>query len=470
MFATLKSWLAPKTAARPVTPRLGLTALEAREVPYATVALAYFEGYYLNITGTSARDEITVVKSAGYTDVHHKSEGDLVFRMDRFPDSLKLSDVFVRGGGGDDSIRNDTALPMSAWGDAGNDAIRVSAGRAWMDGGEGGDTLYGGPQADTLIGGGGADYLFGWGGNDTLRGGDGNDYLAGNDGNDKLYGGAGRDQLYGYAGDDWIDPGLAGGPFAPDVVDGGTGLDLNAQVLTVDGIAMADVVQGGGPTCWVASALASVALREPGCLTNAVRYVGEDCFEVTLYNRDRRLVTQRVTFNGDRVGADMPFSATADVSGATAEFWQVIWQRAYLTSRGISIHTQGGGGTGDVLTALTGRATTWVGNGDPANADLRDSAWDDLKAAVSAGKNVTAVTWSDDVTKADGTMKRSTDLLLGWHWYTVTGWSTDRYGNRYVNLRNPHGNDGGSGYGDDDGRVTVSWTHFRKSMAGFDIN
>lgn len=459
MFATRKSPPTPKT-------RLAVQALEAREVPYATVTLGSFDGVgYLTITGTSRADEITIQAGSDGYEVSHKSANEATTRVDKFPYALNVQDLFVSAGDGDDTVKNLADLPMTARGQGGNDTIRAAGGKTLMDGGAGSDSLYGGWHEDELIGGDGNDFLYGDNGNDTLRGGADNDRLDGQGDNDKVYGGSGRDQVYGGSGDDWLDPGSYPGS-SPDIVDGGVGIDLNARVLVVNGIAMTDVVQGGEPTCWIASAVASVALREPGCLTTAVRYAGEDTFDVTLYAANRTRITQRVTFDGDRLDADLQLSAT---DAATAEFWQVVWQRAYLTSRGRSTGTPGSGNPTDVLTALTGRAgSRMVPAADTGY--LRASAWDALLAGLGAGQNVTAMTWSDDVKDAAGNMKRSTDVLVGWHAYTVLSTFVDAAGEKYVWLRNPWGRDGGRPIGPDDGIVLVTFADFQKSMCEIEFN
>ncbi|WP_158276584.1 beta strand repeat-containing protein [Paraconexibacter algicola] len=83
-----------------------------------------------------------------------------------------------------DAPANDIDVPISAFGNDGNDTIR------------------GGLAADVLRGQGGADTLFGDSGADELRGGALDDVLAGGDGNDRLFGEAGDDDLDGGEGND----------------------------------------------------------------------------------------------------------------------------------------------------------------------------------------------------------------------------------------------------------------------------
>lgn len=133
----------------------------------------------------------------------------------------------VFGSGGDDRLssgsysaafataRNETFLAGAgadeAWGDRGNDILRM---------GTGNDTAGGGTGHDRLFGGAGDDRLYGDAGRDRLTGGAGADVLGGGSGNDRLSGGTGRDTLYGDAGHDR----LSGGAEA-DTAYGGAGRD-----------------------------------------------------------------------------------------------------------------------------------------------------------------------------------------------------------------------------------------------------
>ena len=137
-----------------------------------------------------------------------------------------------------DSVWNNSGLPMSAEGGSGNDRLV---------GGSRGDALYGMEGNDLLYGMGGNDRLDADTGNDTLSGGDGNDVLTGWDGNDVLYGGNGDDSLEGVNGDDKLyggagTDGLAGGK-GRDHLDGGIGND--ALVGDDTGTVYADVLLGG---------------------------------------------------------------------------------------------------------------------------------------------------------------------------------------------------------------------------------
>jgi Ca2+-binding RTX toxin-like protein len=90
----------------------------------------------------------------------------------------------VRGGDGDDTVTAEPPVAGNVFGEDGNDVLRGSN----LDGGPGNDTLTGTDQSDSLIGGPGAD---------------------------RVDAGAGDDSIF-----------ETESPAAPDVIDGGPGLDL----------------------------------------------------------------------------------------------------------------------------------------------------------------------------------------------------------------------------------------------------
>ncbi|WP_017397797.1 cadherin-like domain-containing protein, partial [Acinetobacter lwoffii] len=121
---------------------------------------------------------------------------------------------------------------------------------AYIDGGEGSDTISGSGGNDYLVGGEGNDILHGGAGNDYLLGGSGDDTLNGNDGNDTLLGGVGNDILNGGAGNDILDGGagndILNGGAGNDILTGGLGIDtLIYNVLTAG-----DATAGNGKDNW----------------------------------------------------------------------------------------------------------------------------------------------------------------------------------------------------------------------------
>jgi uncharacterized protein YkwD len=123
--------------------RLGVECLEGRDCP----AVTFFNGI-LTVTGTSGADTFVVTRSGNTI----TAEGQ------RF-NVAGIGRIVITGLGGNDVIRNLTAVPSVIYGGTGNDTIV---------GGVATDILYGGHGNDTLNGRGGIDRVLGGAGTDTL--------------------------------------------------------------------------------------------------------------------------------------------------------------------------------------------------------------------------------------------------------------------------------------------------------------
>jgi Ca2+-binding RTX toxin-like protein len=184
---TMSSWIRtlfgrPRTARPAPTARLGVHPLEAREVPAVMSGLSNHTVLFL--TGSDLADFARVTRDAstGATVVTTQTAGE-ASQVHVYQAGL-LTRIVFNGNAGDDYFENDTAIPVTANGEAGN------------------DTLRGGFGNDSLSGGDGDDFLFGSDGNDTLTGGNGDDYMVGGAGDDSLIADFGHDQLYGGTGAD----------------------------------------------------------------------------------------------------------------------------------------------------------------------------------------------------------------------------------------------------------------------------
>ena len=210
----------PKTIHTPKPPartQLGLTTLEARDVP------AIPSGGSLVITGTPGPDTVTVshtipasIWEVSKVQVVENGRVQLFSRV-----SIHTGKVYFNGNAGNDTLQNSAYLSVVADGGTGmdmlsggpeNDTLSGGAGNEHdaIYGNGGNDTISGGGGTDEIRGGGGDDILAGDGDNDTMRGGPGNDTLYGNEGHDIMYGdnnagiagGTGDDVLYGAGGND----------------------------------------------------------------------------------------------------------------------------------------------------------------------------------------------------------------------------------------------------------------------------
>src|SRR5262249_24776987 len=152
----------------------------------------------------------------------------------------------------------------------------------------------------------------------------------------------------------------------------------NAYTWAVSGTTYDDVVQGGGPTCWVEASLAAATYRGYN-LGADIAYLGNGNYRVYWAKAD----------NMGRWSEDVNFTGALNPAGSTShtagESWVTIMQRGILTSMGQSLTSPTGGSTSGVMPLLTGHTTSFYAGNDITN----------LTAAVNSGKLVTALTNSD---------------------------------------------------------------------------
>jgi Ca2+-binding RTX toxin-like protein len=222
--------------------RLGLTVLEAREVPAAFLMATLDLNYgVLRVEGTEEADTIQLVQSDGQMWVEgvfiEVTDYAGVTGLQATVPEVVVDRVIVDALGGNDlvfgvnwyrSFNGSIFRPHILAGDGddvvfgGSEFERIDggAGDDYLDGGGGGDVIDGQEGSDQVYGGEGHDYyLYGGLGDDTVDGGDGGDRLTGADGNDVLTGGDGTDTLLGEAGNDTLH-GDSG-----ELLDGGVGYD-----------------------------------------------------------------------------------------------------------------------------------------------------------------------------------------------------------------------------------------------------
>jgi Ca2+-binding RTX toxin-like protein len=124
-------------------------------------------------------------------------------------------------GAGDDLLISMEGLQLRAVASGSTiDASAYSGGSVTIVGSSGDDTLTGGAGDDLIIAGSGRDVVAGGPGDDVILGGSGDDTLSGGAGKDTISGGQGRDSINGGSDDD----DLRGGPHA-DTLKGGGGND-----------------------------------------------------------------------------------------------------------------------------------------------------------------------------------------------------------------------------------------------------
>ncbi len=150
------------TISATVTDPGGLTSPVATHAVTAQPAPA--PGDTLVVNGTDGPDVI-VVSSTGPDSVSVYINGASV-------NAGGVHQVIVHGLGGNDVIVASAAtLPVSLFGDGGDDVLFGGQNNDLLSGGPGSDTLFGLAGRDILLGGAGSDALFGGGGDDLLIGG-----------------------------------------------------------------------------------------------------------------------------------------------------------------------------------------------------------------------------------------------------------------------------------------------------------
>ncbi|HEX3357400.1 MAG TPA: calcium-binding protein, partial [Tepidisphaeraceae bacterium] len=143
----------------------------------------------------------------------------------------------------DDRITDESTLPESIAGGAGNDRLNGSGNGDTLDGGEGKDTLVSGaggavtnrPVSNVLLGGAGKDLLIAGAQKDSLNGGSGDDRLIGDSTSPT------NDTLLGGSGNDSVD--FSGATAGVTVsVTGGNGAGIGSDVELVIGTDFADSI------------------------------------------------------------------------------------------------------------------------------------------------------------------------------------------------------------------------------------
>lgn len=483
--------------------RLELEPLEERAVPASGLYVTSRSGV-LSVTGTDYSDTIVLRQTrAGVTldvgtehrvytgisriDVHGRGGNDKIYVDTRAVagTSIRPVSAYVDGGDGNDTIitgeGNDTVV-----GGNGADLISTNGGYDRIEGGYGPDSLYGGNGGDVILGGEGDDlvsggkgddYVDGEGGNDWVYGGENNDTVLGGNGNDYTDGGAGSDLMYGENGDDWVVAGagndtlfggagndkLDGGP-GVDSFNGGTGFDMYRNeiddlIAQFDRSDVKDIKQGEAGTCVLLASI--VAVTNSGVdLAQRIQQVGTNQFSVPLYRPGTGWIRQTVYFDGIWSDNDPMLAAPGDA-------WVLIYQRAYLQEMGVRWTNTNTDDWAKLYGTKYQRADSALmaltGRADwTGNTAMGYTTADliDLQHATAARRPTIVLTQGDGAARYG---------LIDGHAYAVLGVRSDGRGGWQVTLRNPWGIDGPVQQGADDGIVSVSWQVFQATTQGFTV-
>jgi len=267
--------------------------------------------------------------------------------------------------------------------------------------------------------------------------------------------------------------------------------------LFVDGVTPSDVKQGAGGDCYYLSTLASVADTHPELIRDAITDNGDGTYTVTfhvppgfdalkaigpaggLLQGTLLGLSQKLNLTPD--GKTVQVTVDGDVQTLNAqnlyarrngqENWVGIMEKAYAKLWGSYGAMANGGSPSTAMYALTGKPTH-SHSLTPTSAlglklgDVRPSAarcnevFADLKVATDAGQLVVANTYQSDSQAPAG--------LVGGHSYTVLG-TSERDGQRFVQLRNPWGHREPGTDGQDDGIFELPIEQFATVFASYNV-
>lgn len=233
MKTFLRNLFAAKSAPAAKPARLGLTALEAREMPAVFVAPYGIGLSKSDAERADARIAAGDVVVGGARHVLVEADRGGVKVTTEYETTTLAAKaaarVWVFGTAEADRIENATARETVVFARGGADDVRGGSGNDLLFGEAGNDDVRGYAGADRLYGDGGWDDLRGEDGDDFVYGGADNDRLEGNQGDDRLFGEGGNDALFGDGWDIvWVDGKYrigTPGPAGADILDGGAGTD-----------------------------------------------------------------------------------------------------------------------------------------------------------------------------------------------------------------------------------------------------
>jgi len=263
------------------------------------------------------------------------STNEVVIGLEAGDDSLTIGagvpSCSINGGGGNDTIVDNSSALNTLIGGAGNDSLHA---------GSGADIVHGGLDNDTITGGGPGTFLAGNTGNDvletdssgsTVRGGQGSDTVSSTEGGDSIRGGGGDDIIIDF------------GATLPDTVDGGVGLNF-AQNNPKD--VMVNIFEVFDPT------LPPSAL--PGAAAAAIASAPAASFPANAAPADGSPVTSHVSADGILVvigGSD------SDTIAVTTDGTNII-----VTANGSTLTTK-------TVASLTGLRLNGKGGNDVITVD-----------------------------------------------------------------------------------------------------
>ena len=231
--------------------------------------------------------------------------------------------------------------------------------------------------------------------------------------------------------------------------------------LFVDGVNFDDVVQGSIGDCYLVGALSAVAQANPETIKNAIKENADGTYTVRFYEKQPSGAMKPVDITID---GDLPQGSFGGARYAKSrdgkELWVGLLEKAYTQWKGGDYEKIGNGGfSGDVVSGLTGKATSYSSNKyTDANTMFRT-----IQSGATNHRAMTAPTHGKD-----SGVDYSGSGVYAWHVYTVLG-AVEEAGTRYVQLRNPWGSTEPGSDGKNDGIFKMKLDDFAKLYQGVDV-
>ena len=401
-------------------------------------------GPILRLNGSYADDQIVV---------SHDESGFSVDNGDWWHIKVNqpFAGILVHGNNGNDSIVMDKSIniPVTLYGDAGNDTLA---------GGSGNDVLYGGTGSDSLDGGAGNDTLIDVNsGNDTLSGGEGTDSFwlsaaAGQttpDVTSQESAGGAVHRIRSFLGvktpaakttraaPKLADP-MLGKPLDPSAGDGLKYSSFSYRPLfPSSGPGADDIHQGTVGDCYLMAGLAALAKANPNAIRQTITDLGDGTYAVRFYKKGQPAYV--------RVDAGLPLDASRRMPyaglGRDGSLWAALVEKAYAMFRtGQNSYASLAGGYIEEVDAALGRKSKTVSRFSGGASLLK---W--VGSELAQGHAV-----------ALGTKDPAGAPVLAQHAYSVDS-VVFRAGRPIgLRIRNPWGTDGVKNNSPDDGYVTLT--------------
>ncbi len=230
--------------------------------------------------------------------------------------------------------------------------------------------------------------------------------------------------------------------------------------LFVDGVSFDDVVQGSIANCFLVSAFSAVAQANPDTIKNAMKENADGTVTVRFYEKSASGTMKPVDVTIDK---DLPQTSFGGARYAKSrdgkELWVGLLEKAWAQWKGGYEPMGNGGYPGEVIAALTGKSTTYSSN----KYTDENVLFTNIKNGASNHRAMTSPTFGEDAG-----VNYSGTGVHAWHVYTVLG-ALEEGGTKYVQLRNPWGNNEPGSDGKDDGIFKMKLTDFTKLYQGVDI-